>query len=97
MGTGGACALGPPPQRHQPKKGVVKLKPGPPARALIQPIPLPPKGEGKKIVRPRRGACGASHIRQAGGLISTAWLSASPRVHLPPIELVVFQQALGES
>src|SRR5699024_1845093 len=31
---------------------------------------------------------------KAGSLISTARLSVLPRVHLPPIDLVVFQKAL---
>lgn len=46
------------------------------------------------MVKTGRRACGASHIRQAGGLISTARLNVLPRVYLPPIKLVVFQQTL---
>jgi len=38
----------------------------------------------------------ASHTSKAGGLISTARLRWLPTLHLPPIELVVFQQTHGE-
>src|SRR5690554_764532 len=40
--------------------------------------------------------CRANHINKANGLISTAQLNMLPCVHLPPINLVVFQEAHGE-
>lgn len=39
---------------------------------------------------------GASSINKANGLISTARLNMLPCVHLPPIYLVVFQEAHRE-
>ncbi len=56
-------------------------------------------GSGQ-IGRPRRlpgGEADASHISKAGGLISTARLRLLLALHLPPIEVVVFHQTLGES